>query len=170
MSYLFKAILILLYSYYVCACIMPVKEYVVFPESLGFFDAYINCKQNKLEPAEVHTEEEEIQLESALERAGAKAGWQNAYWIFGIKLKNKPFFYWMDSGVRVTYDKYWPGEPTNYNGTEDCLDIFKNDNGNFGWNDVPCNLHFKYICQKPMPPICQTCNYGSEVLPELYRK
>ncbi|XP_062928245.1 C-type lectin lectoxin-Phi1-like isoform X1 [Mobula hypostoma] len=52
-------------------------------------------------------------------------------------------FTWID-GSSYSYRNFGPGEPNNYNGREDCVNIhhFRN----LTWNDAPCNMKIGFVC------------------------
>ena len=54
-------------------------------------------------------------------------------------------FIWTDESA-VAYVNWNDGEPNNAGNEEDCVVIHPYNSG--GWNDVPCNLRFKSVCEK----------------------
>ena len=48
--------------------------------------------------------------------------------------------------------KWVPGEPTNKNGTENCLSIKKSKMNITGFNDIKCVYHQRFFCQKSKNP------------------
>ncbi|XP_077984195.1 perlucin-like [Glandiceps talaboti] len=53
---------------------------------------------------------------------------------------------WIDN-TRVTYSNWIPGQPSNYQGREDCGHLWK---GTYDgkWNDAPCSSKMGFICEK----------------------
>ena len=50
-------------------------------------------------------------------------------------------------GTTAKYTSWYPGEPNNAGGNEDCAAINFNDRGK--WLDAPCNSNRKYfVCEK----------------------
>jgi hypothetical protein len=68
-------------------------------------------------------------------------------WWMGLNDRASEGRFVWDSGQPVTYSHWYWGEPNNsVGGNEYCaqLNRFYPD---FGWNDEPCELHFRYVCE-----------------------
>ena len=67
-------------------------------------------------------------------------------------------FAYLSSGKEPSFSNWSPGEPNDWGSGEDCAHFFfKLMNGNnvhdsqWGkWNDVPCNMKWHYVCEKPL--------------------
>ena len=67
-------------------------------------------------------------------------------------------FAYLSSGKEPSFSNWAPGEPNDWGSGEDCAHFFfKLMNGNnvhdsqWGkWNDVPCNMKWHYVCEKPL--------------------
>nr|AXN75969.1 lectin [Sinonovacula constricta] len=93
---------------------------------------------------EVETAEEDRFLISQIQNLG---GW---YWIGLTDLSEEGTFEWMTSGSRLTsssYSGWFPGVPDNTNQTENCVHYLFYNNV-YKWNDFPCLLPQKYICEQ----------------------
>ncbi|WP_437288407.1 C-type lectin domain-containing protein [Sorangium sp. So ce406] len=66
-------------------------------------------------------------------------------WWMGMNDRASEGTFAWDSGDAVSYTNWYPGEPNNV-GNEDCgqLNRFYPEPG---WNDEPCSLHLRYICE-----------------------
>ncbi|XP_052763180.1 perlucin-like [Mya arenaria] len=68
-----------------------------------------------------------------------------AYWWMGLSDDDiEGQFRWTDNQP-LTFTDWFPGEPNNANGVEDCA-MFDH-NHNFKWNDVACNQQYFSICE-----------------------
>ena len=60
------------------------------------------------------------------------------------------------NGVDVSYTNWYPGEPNNIDGTENCVELmsvslWNADVGAAGrWNDVPCSFSYRYYVCEPL--------------------
>lgn len=52
-------------------------------------------------------------------------------------------FKWV-TGSNLEYNNFWPGEPNNSGGKEDCAEMRYSGL----WNDVSCNKEQYFICEK----------------------
>ena len=51
-----------------------------------------------------------------------------------------------DNKTSASWWPWWSGQPDNWSGNEDCVELRSNGY----WNDFPCNSKFNYICQTPL--------------------
>jgi len=69
---------------------------------------------------------------------------------------------WAWTNGSSSYTNWYPGEPNNYDGVEDCaVDRFFDPTQNISseqWNDARCDLAFSFICERQPGP---TSNRGS---------
>jgi len=71
-------------------------------------------------------------------------------WIGGNDNVTEGIWTWEFDTKIVNFTNWYPGEPNNVNGNENCLNLFKsNIPGSLTtkWNDVPCSWLIHYICQ-----------------------
>ena len=71
-------------------------------------------------------------------------------WIGLTNLENeKAVYQWID-GSDVSFRNWFPGEPNNEGGSENCT-VLTTHRGT--WNDVDCGLQERsYVCGKPWYP------------------
>ncbi|XP_078701529.1 macrophage mannose receptor 1-like [Branchiostoma floridae x Branchiostoma belcheri] len=73
----------------------------------------------------------------------------NADFYIGLNDQNAEGQWRFADGTALgSYNNWNPGEPNN-SGNEDCVALLPGYGSK--WNDIPCNLHLRYICQ--VPPI-----------------
>lgn len=71
---------------------------------------------------------------------------RNDFWIGGTKLTDKGGFAWIGKNEPMTYTNWFNGQPDNYGGHEDCLQL-RNDLTT--WNDAPCSDYKLWaLCEK----------------------
>ena len=79
--------------------------------------------------------------------SGANNGW------IGLYRKANKKFYWLDDRpVEGNYQKWYPGEPNDSGGNEDCGELIGSNSfsGKGKWNDNSCsNTGPVSICQRP---------------------
>ena len=68
------------------------------------------------------------------------------FWIGGTHKTTKNLWIWDSSKTQITssWSAWAPGQPDYTNGIEDCLEFrfsYK------AWNDAPCDVQQKYICE-----------------------
>ena len=69
-------------------------------------------------------------------------------WLGGQDLVTEGKWFWGHSGAPVKgFTNWYPGEPNNHNGTENCMVAYTPYKG---WNDAPCNRLYHFICQKDL--------------------
>jgi len=65
------------------------------------------------------------------------------YWIDLSDLQEEGIWKWMEQDAPAVYTNWAPGQPTNYDGNEDCGMMYKTG----GWNDEKCEISHQYICE-----------------------
>ena len=64
-------------------------------------------------------------------------GQKNQYWLGGTDEQQEGVWTWV-TGEPWSYTNWDPGQPDNYHGLEDYLQIYNKANGiRFKWNDIP---------------------------------
>lgn len=77
------------------------------------------------------------------------SGTQNGYWLGATNLpNNSSVYYWLTTGASAIYTNWYPGQPDNKDGIENCLEWIYIEGGGTGWNDINCNIELKYVCEK----------------------
>lgn len=67
-------------------------------------------------------------------------------WWMGLNDRASEGSHVWESGQPVTYSNFYAGEPNNVGNSEDC-DQLNRFYPASGWNDEPCSLHFRYVCE-----------------------
>ncbi|XP_076269557.1 salivary C-type lectin 2-like isoform X1 [Rhynchophorus ferrugineus] len=122
------------------------SKYLISNQKVPFHEAYLRCRQYGLDPVEITSEEEQLEVEEAIKH-DKELGWENGFYIFATNLGNKISYYWLNTGRPLFYSKFGTGLPNNVGNKENCLQIFQTTLGNFVWNDVPCEHKLRFICQ-----------------------
>ena len=97
------------------------------------------CKRAGLQLATVQSA-----AQNALVRTAADG---NQVWIGGTDAASEGTWVWSPTNTPMSYTNWYPGEPNNWENNEDCL-IFDSSGK---WNDVPCTLLVKFVCQTVLP-------------------
>ncbi|XP_022109148.1 macrophage mannose receptor 1-like [Acanthaster planci] len=92
------------------------------------------------------------------------------YWVGLNDQANEGGFQWSD-GSPVEYENWGPGEPNNYDGNENCVEVFLNPGR--GWNDIICEAQRHWICEVPKnvpvrPPTTPVTNNKCPSDPDWY--
>ena len=86
-----------------------------------------------------------------LKALGGLFGGGKRFWLGATDSKTTNVFIWSHSGQavdRLGFSDWYRGEPSDsYGGTEDCLEIWDAGNGNYQWNDAPCDATQAFVCQ-----------------------
>lgn len=53
---------------------------------------------------------------------------------------------WMSTHADFSYSAWAPGEPSDKDGHEHCLQLYTNEN--YHWNGEVCSSRFSFICEK----------------------
>lgn len=73
-------------------------------------------------------------------------------WLGATDIVSENVFRWSTSGgsdllAENTYSNWYPGEPNNQGGNEDCMHMMTKGQ----WNDLPCDqtyYHMRFVCQR----------------------
>ena len=76
-----------------------------------------------------------------------KIGAYDQFWTAANDIQKEGTFVWTGSNDLVTgYTDWYPNEPNQSGGEEDCMTFFPNVN--FHWNDEGCEMQEFYICEQ----------------------
>ena len=108
--------------------------------------AYQKCLERKSRLVSIKDSQERLALSEGL------MPYKNMpiphFWTSGTDFGKKKYFYWWGNGQMVTYADWWPGQPDNYEGREQCIMIgYGVELQKYGLNDGDCRLRYPYICQ-----------------------
>ncbi|CAG2209280.1 unnamed protein product [Mytilus edulis] len=110
------------------------------PNNDGDEDCLASCQAHHAELAVIETNEENTFIWSEMTKLGG------FFWLDGTDKFSEGQWEWASTGEPLDYSNWFPGEPNNSNGQEDCLltgGVYKTF-----WNDSPCSNQIKYICEK----------------------
>lgn len=71
------------------------------------------------------------------------------YWLDGIDDVHETEWRWASTYSIIEPTFWYPGQPDNTYGNEDCLEVNIGDRGL--WNDDNCDKHQFCICEKSLP-------------------
>lgn len=82
-------------------------------------------------------------------RYDVSANLQNEGWWIGGRRINKVLKWQGSPGVwyGMSYTNWYSGQPDNYGGNEDCVQIVRNESPPYGWNDNECSVTMPFICE-----------------------
>jgi hypothetical protein len=72
-------------------------------------------------------------------------------WMGGTDAASEGTWVWSPSNTPLSYTNWPPGQPDDHGGGEDCL-MFNWGSSPGAWNDGPCTITLKYVCQTACPP------------------
>ena len=123
----------------------PPPYYTLMGDALSWTDADAACQAAGLQLASVQSAAQNALL------VAAAAG--NEVWIGGTDAASEGTWVWSPFNTPLSYTNWYPGEPNNSGGAEDCLH-FNTHNAPGKWNDKNCTRTMKYVCQTacPVPP------------------
>ncbi|XP_038076947.1 macrophage mannose receptor 1-like [Patiria miniata] len=117
------------------------------PDSkLSWRNASLECKKVPGgELATIHSQAVQAKLTSFLEE------YKFHIWIGLSDITTNRQFKWID-GTTLDYTNWNSGEPNEYGGQEDCVEMYDHWNDAGEWNDQNCDTKNGYVCQsKPDP-------------------
>jgi len=122
------------------------KCYKVHTQSANWIDAWTYCAEMRSTLVSVDTKELNTFLVNYLRDNPMLHG--KYYWIGGAALEVKLKYRWIDgTPFNNAAADWYPGEPNNSGGNEDCLEIMS-DSFNYKWNDNVCTALGKgFICE-----------------------
>lgn len=95
--------------------------------------------------ASVYSRAENDQLLKELRDSGQQ-GIASSVWMGATALGNEPYFYWMGRNRAMTFTDWVKGDPNNFDGYEDCMELrFESD---LKWNDCPCDEKKNFVCEE----------------------
>ena len=68
-------------------------------------------------------------------------------WWIGLNDRDEEGEYIWESGTTFDFEAWNEGEPNNYEGSENCVEMYSNSGV---WNDVRCRNEQGYICSNPL--------------------
>uniref|UniRef100_A0A4Y0BEI1 C-type lectin domain-containing protein n=1 Tax=Anopheles funestus TaxID=62324 RepID=A0A4Y0BEI1_ANOFN len=129
------------------------KTYIAFVKSSNFFEAWQDCNSYDAHLATVRSAAEQSLVEQAVARTSNPNG---IYFIGGTDLGRDGRWMWIGFNKVIEstdYRNFYPGEPNNNGGSQECLAI-----GNFAdnrgkWDDIECIAKFAgYVCEFEVTP------------------
>ncbi len=121
------------------------QDYYFCPTARTWDDARAHCQQQLLGSLlHINDADENAFVQSQLladSWIGGTDSMTEGVWLWG----NDGSQFWMgqSGGTALQYANWNSGEPNDYNGAEDCAEIFTNGL----WNDQPCSSTHAFVCE-----------------------
>jgi len=115
-------------------------------DSFTWTEGEINCKKAGGFLAEINSQEEQDTLWRVYQDSGLSL---DHVYIGATDVAQEGTWLWVHSGTELTFTAWYSWEP-NGGTRENCLIASTIPNGNFKWNDIPCDLRYeksKAICE-----------------------
>ena len=112
------------------------SHYYCSLQSAKWSTAYANCQSLGGQLAVINNASENAFLANALQATAA--------WVGGHDTNNEGQFEWVD-GSPFSYTNWYAGQPNNYNGSQDFVELLKSGE----WNDQYGTVALEYICEFP---------------------
>ena len=105
------------------------------------------CAEKEGYLAEIVTKVEQTNMNAILDT-------DSCYWMGLTDLAAEGKFVWQHSFSPLgEYTNWFPGQPDNFNGDEDC--VYQKYIDNWGWNDAICESNANYECVS-IHALCQS--------------
>ncbi|XP_026181790.1 type-2 ice-structuring protein-like [Mastacembelus armatus] len=105
------------------------------PKAMTWADAQKNCRSYKANLAYVRDAKENGKIQEMIRQG-------KAAWIGSTDAQKEGCWSWVD-GSTFTYANWAPGQPDNYQGNENCLQISTEGKQ---WSDVNCDQLLPSVC------------------------
>ncbi|KAK7489928.1 hypothetical protein BaRGS_00018793 [Batillaria attramentaria] len=116
--------------------------YYISADKLNFANAKQACVLKGGKLAEVECEGENEFLKQFARLDGT-----TAYYLGGSDEDDEGTFVWVSDNRAITFFDWSPRQPDNNGNNEDCLEIRVVSPFNSQWNDIPCFIKNRYICE-----------------------
>ncbi|XP_076828394.1 macrophage mannose receptor 1-like isoform X4 [Brachyhypopomus gauderio] len=139
---------ILLFSGLWALAMCVTRQFYVVEQLKSWTDAQNYCRGIYTDLATI---ENQGDMNTVLTLLSGQSGY--TYWIGltrNVNQINNPIWVWSD-GSNSTYSDWYPGEPNNQGGQENCVDLYSLQS--YKWNDAPCYMTNQFICYKKIPLI-----------------
>ncbi|XP_043980383.1 ladderlectin-like [Gambusia affinis] len=107
-------------------------------------DAEYHCLSLRANLASIHSTNEYNFLRDLIYKA---SGAHTTSWVGAHDSAEEGTWMWSD-GSKFLFHNWGPGQPNNYRGNENCMDI--NLGGNDHVNDDTCSKELPFVCAKPL--------------------
>ena len=116
--------------------------YFLSSEKMTWDDAWEFCRARDSHIVEVNDKEE---TEFLVQTCRAQL---DSVWLGGNDRETEGTFVWQTSKKTVPSDSFYPGEPNNAGGNEDCTQLYCGGDRVQTLNDAICGHKKKFICEK----------------------
>eukprot|EP01084_Bolivina_argentea_P156100 272035_1 len=123
------------------------KQYEGVPHGKNWLHANMYCKSTRRgHIATIMDEDDNNEVASECSKLGTR-------WHCWLGLK-RPFKTWINNEP-VSFTNWLPGEPNNWGGNENCVEIYGTDEQEGFqemWNDLKCDMMRGIVCERPAHP------------------
>lgn len=109
----------------------------------GWIEAMFFCSSVKAKLVEIETESENTFLKTHLQAIGTPHN--SSYWIGLSDIIQEGTYVWQTTQQRPDFADWGSDEPNDLHHNEDCIELYQMKN--FHWNDAPCSVKSKFICE-----------------------
>ncbi|XP_046346687.2 perlucin-like [Haliotis cracherodii] len=110
-------------------------------EKGSFAEATAVCRYLKSRLAEINNRDEDEFVTGHIKRHGKSP----YYLLGGTDLRLEGRFTWEGQVTPMVYQNWYPGQPSNWGGQENCMGIDKTMA--YKWNDWPCKDSHNFVCE-----------------------
>ncbi|KPU74252.1 uncharacterized protein Dana_GF26559 [Drosophila ananassae] len=123
--------------------------YIETKTAKNWFDAFESCRRLDANLISFETLKEWDLINQYLWNQNLN----HIYWTSGSDLANQGKHKWFASGEAITRNIWYPDEPNNQNGNENCDELgYRRTETNYNvLNDRPCNYERYFICETRQP-------------------
>ncbi|XP_063397229.1 low affinity immunoglobulin epsilon Fc receptor-like [Mytilus trossulus] len=115
--------------------------YLFGNDKLNWYEASSSCLSHHANLVEVETVHEETFLKTTARAFGTH------FWLGARDDITEGSWVWSADDSDLDYNDWYPNEPNNSGGNEDCLEL--SGEHSWQWNDGPCRSYsIQYICEK----------------------
>ncbi|XP_053559028.1 C-type lectin domain family 4 member E-like isoform X2 [Bombina bombina] len=147
-------------NYHICPAGWLMKDascYFVSSQKMSWNSAQEDCISRQSNLLVINSESEQIFMSNTLSSEN--------FWMGLNDIASESNFMWVDGSPLDSSIQFWAyKQPDNYKDAEDCATLWLSDNSKnvySNWNDLICNTHIKYICEKEAYNLLSIMGCGS---------
>nr|XP_019557309.2 perlucin-like protein [Aedes albopictus] len=154
MKFILKAVLLLVFPCCYSHCTSSQPKYHIATYTSNWFEAAEYCHRMNKQLAILDSEEKQ---NAAVEAAQAEELHLSGFfgvWLGATDLARTGNFVWHNTGARMRFSRWKPGEPSGRG--EHCVVLYywPKQGFNWTWNDAPCSTELYAICESAGQSTC----------------
>ncbi|XP_001661648.2 perlucin-like protein [Aedes aegypti] len=145
-------LMVLIYKSY-CSSTKP--KYHIATYAANWFESSEYCHRKGMQLAIIDSEEKQDAAVQAAEAEELHSSGFFGVWLGATDLARTGNFVWHNTGARMRFSRWKPGEPSG--GGEHCVVLYywPKQGFNWTWNDAPCERDYLYaICENAGGTTC----------------